>query len=161
MTDSKPRTPLPRRRAVARLMAVQALYQMMLSGQSEDEVLAQHLAQPVRLEEVDLDSDAQIAEPDAPHFVAVVRDASQKAADLDAMIAGSLSAGWDLARVEPLLHAILRAGAAELWMGKADLPAKAVISEYTDLTRSFYEGPEVGLVNAVLDRLAKTLHEGR
>jgi N utilization substance protein B len=36
-----------------------------------------------------------------------------------------------------------------------------VISEYTDIARSFYEGPEVGLVNAVLDRLAKTLTDGR
>ncbi|TAN57980.1 MAG: transcription antitermination factor NusB [Rhodospirillales bacterium] len=157
MTAAKTRTPLPRRRAVSRLMAVQALYQMLLSGQSEGEVLAQHLAQPVRLE--DVGQDDTIAEPDTNHFVTVVREATGKAAELDAMIAGSLSSGWELERLEPLLLSLLRAGVAELWLGKADLPPKAVISEYTDIAKSFYDGPEVGLVNAVLDRLAKTLHE--
>lgn len=157
MSSPGSRGPLPKRRAVARLMAVQALYQMQVAEQTDDEVLAQQLAGPLRLDEAD--ADAKTAEPDTEHLVAVVREASRKSADLDSMVSGSLSSGWELERVEPLLRAILKAGVAELWMGKKDVPPKTVISEYTDIARSFYDGPEVGLVNAVLDRLAKTLHE--
>lgn len=157
MSSSSSKGPLPKRRAVARLMAVQALYQMQVAEQSADEVLAQQLAGPLRLDEAD--ADAKTAEPDAEHLVAVVREASRKSAELDAMVSGSLTSGWDLERIEPLLRAILKAGVVELWMGKADVPPKTVIAEYTDIAKSFYDGPEVGLVNAVLDRLAKTLHE--
>lgn len=159
MSSPGSKGPLPKRRAVARLMAVQALYQMQLSDQSADDVLAQQLAGPVRLDEAD--ADANIAAPDRDHLVSVVREVVKKGSDLDAMISSGLSAGWELDRVEPLLRAILQAGVAELWMGKADVPPKAVISEYTDIARSFYDGPEVGLVNAVLDRLAKTLTDGK
>lgn len=157
MSSSSSKGPLPKRRAVARLMAVQALYQMQVAEQSVDEVLAQQLAGPLRLDEAD--AGAKTAEPDAEHLVAVVREASRKSTELDAMVSGSLTSGWDLERIEPLLRALLKAGVAELWMGKADVPPKTVIAEYTDIARSFYDGPEVGLVNAVLDRLAKTLHE--
>jgi N utilization substance protein B len=144
---------------VARLMAVQAIYQMQLSDQSADDVLAQQLAGPLRLDEAD--ADAKVADPDRDHLVSVVREVVKKGADIDAMISGSLSAGWELDRIEPLLRAILQAGVAELWMGKADVPPKAVISEYTDVARSFYDGPEVGLVNAVLDRLARVLNNDK
>lgn len=159
MSASSSKGPLPKRRAVARLMAVQGLYQMMVADQSVDEVLAQQLAGPLRLDEAD--AGAKTAEPDREHLAAVIRETVGRSEDIDGMIGGALSAGWEFERVEPLLKAILKAGAAELWMGKGDVPPKTVISEYTDIARSFYEGPEVGLVNAVLDRLAKTLADGK
>lgn len=52
------------------------------------------------------------------------------------------------------MRAILRAGAYGLAFRK-DVPARAVISEYVAVARSFYEGEEVGMVNAVLDKLAR------
>jgi transcription antitermination protein NusB len=36
-------------------------------------------------------------------------------------------------------------------------PAKVVINEYLDIARGFFTGPEPGLANAVLDRLARSL----
>jgi transcription antitermination protein NusB len=61
-----------------------------------------------------------------------------------------------LKRIETLIRATLRAGTYEL-MFRKDVPPKAVISEYVAVTRAFYEGEEPGLVNAVLDRLAREL----
>ena len=52
------------------------------------------------------------------------------------------------------MRAVLRAGAYELAFRK-DMPARAVISEYVAVTRTFYEGEEIGMVNAVLDKLAR------
>jgi len=36
-------------------------------------------------------------------------------------------------------------------------PPKVVINEYLDVARGFFDGPEPGLANAVLDRLARLL----
>jgi len=65
-----------------------------------------------------------------------------------------LARDWPLKRVEAVIRAILRAGAYELAFRK-DVPARAVISEYVAVARSFYEGEEIGMVNAVLDRMAR------
>ena len=63
---------------------------------------------------------------------------------------------WPLARIDPVLRALLRAGAAELSMADGP-PAKVVINEYLDVARGFFTGPEPGMANAVLDRLARLL----
>jgi len=71
----------------------------------------------------------------------------------------ALSAGWPLARVEAVLRAILRAGTFEL-MYRKDVPARVVITEYVDVTQSFYDEDEPGLVNAVLDNLTREVRAG-
>ncbi|MCJ2012144.1 transcription antitermination factor NusB [Methylobacterium sp. J-076] len=73
---------------------------------------------------------------------------------IDLQLDGALSEGWPLRRIEIVLRAILRAGAYEL-MFRPDVPARAAISQYVDVTHSFYNADEPGLVNAVLDRLAR------
>ncbi|WP_332691997.1 transcription antitermination protein NusB, partial [Bosea sp. (in: a-proteobacteria)] len=73
---------------------------------------------------------------------------------VDRSVDDVLAAGWPLKRVEAVVRAILRAGAYELAFRK-DVPARAVISEYVAVTRTFYEGEEIGMVNAVLDKLAR------
>jgi N utilization substance protein B len=55
-----------------------------------------------------------------------------------------------------VLRAILRVGAYEL-LAREDVPVPVVISEYLDIGHAFYEGKEPGMVNGVLDRLARTL----
>ena len=42
-------------------------------------------------------------------------------------------------------------------LARADVPARVVISEYLDIGHAFYGGKEPGLVNGVLDRLARSL----
>lgn len=56
--------------------------------------------------------------------------------------------------MEILLRVVLRAGAYELAF-RPDIPAKVAINEYVDVAHAFYAGKEPGLVNAVLDRLAR------
>ena len=73
---------------------------------------------------------------------------------VDRSVDDLLASGWPLKRVEAVVSAILRAGAYELAFRK-DVPGRAVISEYVAVARSFYEGDEVGMVNAVLDKMAR------
>jgi N utilization substance protein B len=72
------------------------------------------------------------------------------------MIDKTLQAGWPLKRVEAIMRAILRAGAFELGKRK-DVPVKVVITEYVDIAHAFFERDEVGMINAVLDAMARSI----
>ena len=85
----------------------------------------------------------------------VVRDQRK----LDPIIDHTLSEGWPLKRVEALLRAVLRAGAYEL-DHRTDVPARAVVAEYVDVAHAFLDTDETGLINAVLDQLARQLRGG-
>ena len=55
-----------------------------------------------------------------------------------------------------MLRAALRAGCYEL-EHRRDVPARVVVSEYADVAAAFVERDETGMVNAVLDQLARSL----
>jgi N utilization substance protein B len=93
---------------------------------------------------------------DVPLFTEVVRAAVRQQNIVDAMVVEALPVDWPLARIDPVLRALLRAGGAEL-AAVEGAPAKVVINEYLDIARGFFTGPEPGLANAVLDRLARSL----
>jgi N utilization substance protein B len=57
--------------------------------------------------------------------------------------------------VEALVRAVLRAGAFEL-QSRKDVPARVIVSEYVDVANAFVDRDETGMVNAVLDMLART-----
>ena len=82
----------------------------------------------------------------------------QEKSNIEAVLDGSLDSGTTTARLEPLLRAIMKAGIFEL-QARSDIPAKVVISEYVHLTDAFFDSREPGLVNAVLDRIARVLRE--
>ena len=73
----------------------------------------------------------------------------------DALSAGA-AGSWPLARIDVTLRAILRAGAYELG-NRADVPARVVIAEYVDVAKAFFEDDVPGMVNGVLDALARQL----
>jgi N utilization substance protein B len=139
-------------RGAARLAAVQALYQMELSGATLPEVLAEF--ETYRLgKEVDGE---QYRNADAAFFRDIVSGVVRDQRELDPAIHASLTEGWPLARVDATLRAILRSGAYEL-ASRTDVPARVVITEYVDVARAFFEAEITGMVNGVLDALARTL----
>jgi N utilization substance protein B len=142
-----------RRRTVARLAAVQALYQLELNPELDPEAAVREFAR-YRLDQ-DIDGD-QLAEADAGFFADVVRGAAADQERLDADISAALVEEWPLARLDAVLRAILRAGAWEL-VHRPDVPARVSISEYIAIAHAFFTGKEPGLANGVLDRLGRTL----
>lgn len=142
-------------RGAARLGAVQALYQMELAGASLPDIIAEF--ESIRLgKEVDGN---QYRDADAAFFRDVVSGVVRDQRTLDPAVDDTLAKGWPLVRVDATLRAILRAGAYEL-ASRADVPAKVVISEYVDVARAFFDADIAGVVNAVLDGLARTLRPG-
>ena len=139
-------------RGAARLAAVQALYQMDLGGTNLPEVIAEF--ETYRLgKEVDGD---QYGGADETLFRAIAAGASAKREELDNLIAAVLPDAWPLERLELILRQILRCGVYEL-AELPEIPTPVLISEYVAISDSFYSGKEPGMVNAVLDRLAREL----
>jgi N utilization substance protein B len=143
-------------RRASRLAAVQALYQMEISGASTADVLADFAAGKLPRE---TEAAFTEAEGDVDLFRTVVEKAVDRQATLDRAIARRLGKGWRLERIDAVARAILRAGAAELEQ-RPDIPAAVVIDEYVEIAKSFFEGPEPGFVNATLDACARDLRAG-
>jgi N utilization substance protein B len=136
-------------RSVARLGAVQALYQMDVSGQGAEAVVREF--HDHRFER-DMDG-ARLAPADEDLFAQVVRGVAADQREVDRTIRRRLASGWKLERLDATVRAILRAGAFEL-LRLPDIPIEVVIDEYVEIAKSFFEGPEPGFVNAALDRIA-------
>ena len=136
-------------RHAARLAAVQALYQMELTGADSASVAEEFSAHRFGRE-----AEIVPGEPDEDFFAAILAGVPARQAEIDAAIAECLAEGWRLGRVDSILRAILRAGTFEL-IGRPDVPAKAVIDEYVELAHAFFSGDEPSFVNAALDRLAR------
>ncbi|MEE9209377.1 MAG: transcription antitermination factor NusB [Kiloniellales bacterium] len=140
------------KQSAARLAAVQALYQAELTADPVEAVLAEFLA--LRLdEEVD---GVSLAAADRELLDLLVRGVGKERDELDDMLAAVLDQDWPVERLEILLQILLRAGALEL-SRRPEAPVRVVISEYVDLAGAFFGGKEPGLVNGVLDRLARAL----
>jgi N utilization substance protein B len=151
------RPPKTRTRTASRVAAVQALFQSEQAGDSPETVIDQFVRHRLGdLEGQDGFEDGRIPDAEVPLFARVVREAARRQDVIDPMLVDALPDDWPLARIDPVLRALMRAGAAELSMADGP-PAKVVINEYLDIARGFFTGPEPGLANAVLDRLARSL----
>ena len=142
-------------RSAARLAAVQALYQMDVSGKGVVDALAEFETFWIGREVEGITFQAA----DETFFRDILSGVVREQRAIDSRIDAALSAGWPLRRIEAVLRAILRAGTYEL-LSRKDVPAKVVISEYVEVAHAFYGEDEPGLVNAVLDRLARDLRTG-
>ncbi|WKW51823.1 transcription antitermination factor NusB [Rhodomicrobium lacus] len=139
-------------RTRARLAAVQALYQMEMTQRDLSLVLQEFLGR--RFETVEIYAGA-----DRQFFRDVVEGVARGQAKIDPEIAGYLASGWKLSRIDSILRAILRLGVYEL-TERADVPARAAINEYVEIAKDFFGGEEPGVVNGVLDRVARTRRPG-
>lgn len=147
--------PGPFGRAAARLAAVQALYQMKITGQGAPSVIDDFLRH--RLAGSGQDPEApKLTQADRDFFQDLVHEVARETESLDDMLTAVLAEDWPVERLESLLGLILRAGAFELGY-RPDVPARVVISQYVDLAYAFLDDKQTAMVNGVLDRLARHL----
>ena len=138
-------------RSLARLGAVQALYQMDLAATSMAEIFAQFEAHRLGKTE---DGDV-LGGADAAFFRDIVSGVVREQRALDPDIDHHLAQGWRLTRIDSTLRAILRAGAYEL-IHRKDVPARVILDEYVELAKDFFDGDETRVVNGILDAVART-----
>jgi N utilization substance protein B len=137
-------------RSASRLAALQAIYQLELAGGAPDDVVQEFVEHRFGRDGETGNSGAH----DEAFFADIVHGVQKHQVEIDRAVAGALSAGWTLGRIDSILRALLRAATYEL-LQRRDVPAKVVIDEYVDLARDFFDGDEPSFVNAVLDRLAR------
>jgi transcription antitermination protein NusB len=143
------------KRGAARLAAVQALYQMDIAGSGLNEIMAEFESHWLGGEV----EGAQYRPAEAAFFRDIVGGVVREQGRLDPQIDTALTRGWPLKRVEAVLRAIMRAGAYELAC-RSDVPAQVVMSEYVDVASAFVDREETGMVNAVLNQIARELRPG-
>lgn len=141
------------RRAAARLTAVQALYQIEISGVGVDQAIAQFLAGEAPQGDGEDGPSAALPAPDPDLFAAIVGGVVAHRHRLDEIIGAALSIDWTVARLEILVRLILEAGVFELTL-RDDIPPKVSINEYLNVAHAFFDGAEPGLINGVLDAVA-------
>ncbi|MDE2514604.1 MAG: transcription antitermination factor NusB [Rhodospirillales bacterium] len=154
--DARPRT-------AARLAAVQALFQSEQSGEAPEAVLDQFVRHRLGAggpgQSMGGFQDGRAPDADVPLFARIVRASVAQQEGIDTMLSEALPEDWKLARLDPVLRALLRAGAAELQMSDGP-PARVVINEYLDVGHEFFTQEAARLANGVLDRLARLLRPG-
>ena len=148
--------PLTRPRTASRVGAVQALFQAEQGSTNPETVIDEFVRH--RLGELAGAGfeDGRVPDADVPLFARIVRTATAQQDTLDPMLVAALAVEWPLDRLDPVLRALMRAGAAELWMSDGP-PARVVINEYLDVAHGFFDGDEPRMANGVLDRLAHIL----
>ena len=145
-------------RTKARIAAIQALYQMEISGVDVGEVVKEF--QKLRFiprgkkKQVNLDINEDeiedLSDADVSFFSELVR--CQR--EIDPIIHEQLAKGWKLVRVDSILRAILRAGVFEILQMK-NIPSRVVINEYINISHAFFSEDEPRVINGILDKIGR------
>ena len=127
-------------RALARRLAVQALYRWQLNAAPWQDLISE------------FSSDADMARADREYFLDLVRQAVEHSTQLDEAMAPFLARGAAL--LDPIEHAVLLVASVEL-QHQPQVPYRVIIDEAVGLTRRFGATDGHKFVNAVLDRAAR------
>lgn len=137
-------------RSVARLGAVQALYQMDMNGEKAAAIVDEFINHRL---DIPLEEDMELGDADQGFFVDIIQGVEDRAEEIDGFISANLAKDWSLPRIESVVRAILRAGTYEL-IARPDVPTPVVIDEYVEVAKAFHGDTAPGFVNGVLDKLA-------
>ncbi len=138
----------------ARLTAVQAVYENLMTGREHKDIARDYLTNEARSADIKTQIDMDIA-PNRALFSKIMTIIAERGEDVKTLVGGHYTNKSKA--LEPLLSAILLCGAAEIFAATED--KAIVINDYLDLTHGFYDKSTVKLVNGILDGIAKTLAE--
>ena len=136
------RTPAKSQRRRSRELALQGLYEWLLSGADAASIDA-HMREHDGFEKCD-----------SVHFDALLRGCIEQAADLDAALARHVDRKTTL--LSPVEHGVLMIGVYEL-KHCIDIPYKVAINEAVELAKAFGGTDGHKYVNGVLDKTAADL----
>jgi N utilization substance protein B len=131
-----------RARSLSRKLAMQALYQWQLTGQSAAELRNQYA------------EEEGYGDADPEYFRELLNGVTDGAAALDATLATLIDRPVE--QLDPVERAVLLIGLFELGQ-RLDVPYRVVINEGVELAKRFGATDGHKFVNAVLDRAARSL----
>lgn len=86
----------------------------------------------------------------------VIQNTIESIPAIDSTIQRFLKHPWKVETLDKTITGILRAGTYEL-LFNTKVQKKIITSEYTNLTHAFFDGPEIGFVNAILDKISQNV----
>lgn len=135
----------------ARLMAVQAVYQMAVNSKEAPFVVDEYLFLRTNMT---VEGETMV-EPDGAMFTKIVSGVAERKDDLTEIVnANRPRKEGQIFADEPLLMAVFLCGAYEL-LSDQDTDFPIIISSYVDVGKAFFSGHEPSLINAVLDSVRK------
>jgi transcription antitermination protein NusB len=158
MTPTEKSAEKKRAKSAARLYAVQALFQMEVSGQTVETITREFETHRFGATY----DEGEFAEGNVDLFRALVDQAVNMQGRIDQMTDRALVVKWPIDRIDPVIRALFRAAGAEL-LGAVQptTPPKVVITEFVDVAKAFFpDGKEPKFVNAVLDHMAHEAFPG-
>ncbi len=143
------------RLTMARLAAVQCIYQWQQTGADVDDILDYYDHHYTNLTE----DDVEILSPDRDLLSSILQGVYKQFSDLENVINQNIKKDDQAieAKKDLILLACLFCGAYELQY-HPQYDAALIISEYLHITASFYDSAEVKLVNGALDGLKTTFN---
>lgn len=149
--------------SAARLAAVQALYEINMTGANSAQVINEFIDKRWRSVTLrDPDSipgeggKARLPNPDPDFLRALVDGVNNATGEIDECIESVLEGEWTLERLDALKQSLLRAGAFEL-LHVPNVPRNTVLNEYGDLAYTFFDEKDAKFANGILNSLAKLI----
>ncbi|MDE0943218.1 MAG: transcription antitermination factor NusB [Alphaproteobacteria bacterium] len=141
----------------SRLAAVQALYQLSLSGEETDDIAVEDAIIEFLTHRpgAEMPEDAY-AEVDGDLFSDLVRGTRRHQKGLIKILNKALPTRWRFERLDRILAEVLGCAAYEMKY-RPDVPVAVIINEYVEITKAFYEGKEGGFINGILQEVAQNL----
>ena len=151
MSEAQPKPSANAKRNSARLMAVQAVYQMSVNHKEAPFVVAEYMSLRANVE---IDGEMLVG-PDESLFTDIVLGVAGRLEDLTGIVqANRPRKEGQIYQDEPLLMSVMLCGAYEL-LARQDIDYPVIISSYVDVAKAFFAGHEPKLINAVLDSIRK------
>lgn len=138
----------------ARLLAVQAIYQNQQNQKPVSALVKEYMDHRAGM---DVDGQTMVT-PDGVLLKNIIEGVHARHKELAAIIDAHVKKSEEgkSRQTEPLLLAILLAGTYEL-LAHQDTDFPVIINDYLNVTHAFYDKMEAGLVNGILDPIARQL----
>jgi len=147
----------PQSSAMARLTAVQALYEIEMTSTSIDNIFKDFIERRwdnnMILDKITDDS-SKLALPDKKKFTTIIRGVIINQGNIIRILDKAVSKNIYFDKLDTLIKSILLCATYEICFENLT-PNKVILNEYINITKAFYEQNESSLVNGVLDRITK------
>ena len=127
----------------SRVIAIQALYKLALNKNTGISIVKKNLLNDKETKNI----------PDRKFFYKLVNETIKNKKELDKKLENAVKKK-NFSKMETIIKVILELGVCEIIYFK-DLSHKISIAEYNKVSSSFLNKNEVGLINGILDKIAK------
>ncbi len=138
------------RHRVARIMAIQAIYEANHSKQDYQIITDRFLT-------YNFYNHTHPVVPEKELFIHVLNALEANKASIELVITNSTVQGWQLKDIDPIVISILQAALAELKQHYNQTAVSIIISEYIEICKGFCETKEANYVHKVLDNYIASL----